>query len=142
MTGWKSRARLVVIVALVGLVGVAIGPTVRLTRRVARAYAENETCCMVPPARNAWLSVRRALGVGLYHGQFGQDMWIAETALPAVSAGFFLDVGSADGIDGSNTKALEDRGWTGIAWIRSLLTWKAVPAGWSRTSSARSRGSW
>ena len=33
---------------------------------------------------------------------------------PGVTNGFFLDVGSGHGTIGSNTKALEERGWTGI----------------------------
>jgi hypothetical protein len=114
MAGRTSRGTLLVLVALVGVIAVASGPTVRLARRVARAYSGNTQCCMVPPARNAWLSLREALGVGRYNGQFGQDKWIAETAFPGVSDGFFVDVGSADGTESSNTKALEALGWTGV----------------------------
>jgi FkbM family methyltransferase len=33
---------------------------------------------------------------------------------PGVTDGFFLDVGSGHGTIGSNTKALEERGWKGI----------------------------
>ena len=44
----------------------------------------------------------------------GQDKWVSETVFPGVKNGFFLDVGSGDGTYMSNTKALEQKGWTGI----------------------------
>ncbi len=49
-----------------------------------------------------------------YRGQLGQDKWILESVFPGVTRGYFLDVGSGDGVDISNSKALEDKGWTGI----------------------------
>jgi FkbM family methyltransferase len=39
---------------------------------------------------------------------------VLETIFPGVRNGFFLDVGSGDGTIGSNTKALEEHGWTGV----------------------------
>jgi FkbM family methyltransferase len=44
----------------------------------------------------------------------GQDKWVSEKVFPGVKNGFFLDVGSGDGTFMSNTKALEQKGWTGI----------------------------
>jgi hypothetical protein len=60
------------------------------------------------------LSVREALGLAFYPSQVGQDKWIAERVFPGVTRGYFLDVGSADGVEGSNTFALEQKGWQGI----------------------------
>jgi len=34
---------------------------------------------------------------------------------PGVTNGYFVDVGAGDGVKGSNTKALEELGWTGVA---------------------------
>src|SRR4029450_7805736 len=49
-----------------------------------------------------------------FYSQMGQDIWVSETVFPGVNNGFFLDVGSGDGTYMSNTKALEQKGWTGI----------------------------
>lgn len=49
-----------------------------------------------------------------YYSQFGQDRWVLEHVFPGVRDGYFVDVGSGDGIITSNTKALEDSGWTGL----------------------------
>ena len=58
---------------------------------------------------------RQHPGSQRFHGQFGQDKWIIRRVFPGVTDGYFVDVGAGDGIDGSNTKALEDLGWTGVA---------------------------
>jgi FkbM family methyltransferase len=39
---------------------------------------------------------------------------VLKAVFPDVKNGFFIDVGSADGTINSNTKALEQKGWTGI----------------------------
>lgn len=50
-----------------------------------------------------------------WYSQLGQDAWVSET-LGGKRAGFFVDVGAADGVVLSNTCALErEFGWTGIA---------------------------
>jgi FkbM family methyltransferase len=49
-----------------------------------------------------------------YYSQIGQDKWLLYKMFPDVRDGFFVDVGSADGTIRSNTKALEERGWTGL----------------------------
>ena len=48
------------------------------------------------------------------HGQIGQDRWVLEEVFPGVRDGYFVDVGSGDGEDISNTWGLEARGWTGL----------------------------
>jgi FkbM family methyltransferase len=80
---------------------------------IGRQFQDNHLCCAVPTARNVGLSVRQLLGLTSFHSQIGQDIWVLETALPDVRAGYFLDVGSGDGTAASNTKVLEERGWTG-----------------------------
>jgi FkbM family methyltransferase len=74
----------------------------------------NQMCCLVPRGRNIVLSIEETLGLVTFHSQIGQDRWVLETVFPGVTDGFFLDVGSWDGTLDSNTKALEERGWTGI----------------------------
>lgn len=96
---------LVLVVAIASLAfGVAVG----------RRYQTNVWCCKMPDSRNIVLSVKETLGLEAFPSQIGQDKWVLETVFPDVRNGFFLDVGSGDGIVRSNTYSLERRGWTGI----------------------------
>jgi FkbM family methyltransferase len=100
-----AMAMLLVAVALgLGFAGAILG----------KHYEQNRTCCQTPRWRNIWVSFRETLGLVTFPSQIGQDKWVLETVFPDVVNGFFLDVGSADGTLHSNTKALEQRGWTGI----------------------------
>jgi FkbM family methyltransferase len=81
---------------------------------VGRRYQTNIWCCAVPPSRNIVLSIRETLGLAWSPSQIGQDKWVSETVFPDVTNGFFLDVGSGDGITHSNTFTLEQKGWAGI----------------------------
>ena len=46
----------------------------------------------------------------MFYSQAGQDVW----ALQLTNKGFFVDVGAYDGIESSNTYALEKAGWSGV----------------------------
>src|SRR5262249_41731195 len=98
-------APLLVAVALVaGFVGLKFG---------AR-YQVNAECCQLPLSRSLVVSAKERLGLVTFYSQMGQDKWVTEEVFPGVKNGFFLDVGSGDGTFMSNTKALEQKGWTGI----------------------------
>jgi FkbM family methyltransferase len=43
-----------------------------------------------------------------------QDKWLIEEVFPGKTNGTFLDVGAGNGIDLSNSKALEELGWDGV----------------------------
>ena len=60
------------------------------------------------------LGVTELLGAYTYHSQWGQDRWIAERVFPGVKDGYFVDIGSGHGTKDSNTKVLEDLGWSGV----------------------------
>ena len=61
------------------------------------------------------LTLQEAIGGGpSYPSEIGQDKWVIFKMFPGVRDGVFLDVGSGHGTIGSNTKALEELGWTGI----------------------------
>jgi FkbM family methyltransferase len=47
-----------------------------------------------------------------YYSQEGQDKWVLDHF--GKKKGFFVDIGAADGIELSNTYALENIGWNGI----------------------------
>ena len=95
------------------LVAVALGSGYA-GAKVGKRYEQNQMCCQTPRERNIWLAFRETLGLVTFPSQIGQDKWVLETVFPDVVNGFFLDVGSADGTIHSNTKALEQRGWTGV----------------------------
>ena len=83
--------------------------------RVGRQMERNIQCCQLLKRRNLPLSLRETLGLAPpFYSQIGQDKWVLERMFPGERNGFFLDVGSADGTQLSNSKALEERGWTGI----------------------------
>jgi hypothetical protein len=47
-----------------------------------------------------------------WYSQAGQDQWVVDTLGDHV--GYFVDVGAYDGVQTSNTFALEQMGWTGV----------------------------
>jgi len=108
----KSKLAMVLLVAL-PIVGVAAFLSPR-GQAFAKHLAENRRCCQLPLSRAVAIAVQEALGNPPYPSEIGQDKWVAEAMFPDVRDGVFLDVGSGHGQIGSNTKALEDRGWTGI----------------------------
>jgi hypothetical protein len=48
------------------------------------------------------------------YAQFDQDLWVTRGVAPGKRDGYYLDVGSADGVRDSNTKLLDDLGWNGV----------------------------
>jgi hypothetical protein len=77
-------------------------------------YQRDAECCQLSLSRSVLTSAKEKLGLVTFYSQMGQDKWVSEGIFPGVKNGFFLDVGSGDGTHMSNTKALEQRGWTGI----------------------------
>jgi FkbM family methyltransferase len=65
-------------------------------------------------AKRRTYAIRYALGLEEFKGIIGQDLWVMHSVHPGVTNGFFVDLGSADGVEISNTWALEQKGWTGI----------------------------
>jgi len=74
----------------------------------------NARCCQIPLSRSLVVSAKEKLGLATFYSTMGQDKWVSERVFPGVRNGFFLDVGSGDGTVMSNTKALEQKGWTGV----------------------------
>jgi Methyltransferase FkbM domain len=79
-----------------------------------KQLAANRECCDLTIAQALALTARQTLGGPSYPSEIGQDKWVLFKMFPGVANGFFLDVGSGHGTIGSNTKALEEAGWTGI----------------------------
>ena len=77
-------------------------------------YQRDADCCQLPLSRSVAVSAKEKLGLVTFYSSMGQDKWVSESVFPGVTNGFFLEVGSGDGTVMSNTKALEQKGWTGI----------------------------
>ena len=83
--------------------------------RAGIRFRQNAECCHMPMRHNVILSFKEALGFEQrYFSEILQDKWVTETVFPGVHDGYFVDVGSGDGIRKSNTKLLEEKGWSGI----------------------------
>jgi len=95
---------LVVVVLGSGFVGATLGAD----------YEKNQLCCQLSAFQSLIVSAKERLGLVTFYSQIGQDKWVSEKIFPGVKNGFFLDVGSGDGTFNSNTKTLEQKGWTGI----------------------------
>lgn len=82
---------------------------------IRKQYDTNRACCDLSVLQALLLTWQEAIGGGpSYPSEIGQDKWVAVKMFPGVSNGYFLDVGSGHGTIGSNTRALEELGWTGI----------------------------
>ena len=79
-----------------------------------KQFVLNRQCCDFSLLQSLRMTGREVIGGVTYPSEIGQDKWVIGKMFPGVSDGFFLDVGSGHGTIGSNTKALEDLGWTGI----------------------------
>ena len=103
-------------VALLGLTAAAIVVMMRSPRAVEirKQYALNRVCCDLSLAQALRLTWEEGIGGRTFPSEIGQDKWVIAKIFPGVADGFFLDVGSGHGTIGSNTKALEERGWRGI----------------------------
>lgn len=108
----KPKVALALVVAVSLMVGAAyFSPR---GQALARHLEENSRCCQLPIGRALAIAWQEAIGDPPYPSEIGQDKWVAEAMFPEVRDGVFLDVGSGHGQIGSNTRALEARGWTGI----------------------------
>jgi FkbM family methyltransferase len=104
--------RLVVLAFLsIAIVVMAISPRGVEARK---QLAVNRQCCDFSLLQAVRMTASEAIGGVTYPSEIGQDKWVIGRMFPGVTDGFFLDVGSGHGTIGSNTKALEERGWTGI----------------------------
>jgi FkbM family methyltransferase len=103
----------VVVIALVAAATAVMAGSPRGVE-IRRQFATNRQCCDFSILQTLRVTARETIGGVTYPSEIGQDKWVIEKIFPGVRDGFFLDVGSGHGTIGSNTKALEELGWTGI----------------------------
>jgi FkbM family methyltransferase len=59
-------------------------------------------------------ATKRVVGLQPTYSENLQDLWVVYRVAPGKRNGYYVDVGSADGVYGSNTKLLDDLGWKGV----------------------------
>ena len=77
-------------------------------------FQRNADLFELPPARNLSISLRQFLRLEKSYSQMEQDRWVVHSVFPGVRNGYYVDVGSADGVLISNTKLLDELGWQGV----------------------------
>ena len=96
------------------VIAVLCGGLVIQRSATAERFRENRRCCQLSFLRNIQVTFNEARGRHQYFGEIGQDKWVLEKVFPGVTNGYFVDIGSGHGTIGSNSRALEQRGWRGI----------------------------
>ena len=102
------------VIAMLVLAAVSVAARSPRGIEAHKQFALNRACCDFSLLQTLRMTAREAIGGVTYPSEIGQDKWVLGKVFPGVTNGFFLDVGSGHGTIGSNTKALEDLGWTGI----------------------------
>lgn len=97
----------------VALVCVAVGASAAWLALWAR-YDVNRTCPETPLVRSIVAAVLQRAGFLTFRSETCQDRWIVLEVYPGLRKGFFVDLGSGNGVVNSNTKVLEDLGWDGV----------------------------
>ena len=82
--------------------------------RFVERMLENRRCCHLDFLTSLRLAFAETVAPSEYASEVGQDKWVLERVFPETERGFFVEVGSGHGYIGSNSLALERRGWTGI----------------------------
>src|SRR6186997_1095119 len=105
--------RLVVVVVVVVATVAVVWRSPRFVES-RKQFDLNRECCDLSITQAISATIRESITGTIYPSEIGQDKWVIFRMFPGVTNGFFLDVGSGHGTIGSNTKALEELGWTGI----------------------------
>ena len=100
---------------LLGVVATALCTLVTIQRTGATSlFLENRRCCQLSFMQNLQVTLDELRGQTKYSSEIGQDKWVLEKVFPDVTNGYFVDIGSGHGTIGSNSRTLEERGWTGV----------------------------
>ena len=100
---------------LAGVVAAALYTSVTIQRSGATGlFLENRRCCQLSVMRNLQVTLDEVRGLTEYSSEIGQDKWVLEKVFPDVTDGYFVDIGSGHGTIGSNSRTLEERGWSGV----------------------------
>jgi FkbM family methyltransferase len=114
MKGQHMQLSKTVLLTAAVLVGAIALGSAYVGLKLGRRDQRDADCCQLSLSRSLFVSAKEELGLVTFYSNMGQDKWVSEVVFPGVTDGFFLDVGSGDGTVMSNTKTLEQKGWTGI----------------------------
>src|SRR5437016_4402228 len=82
--------------------------------KFGRTYEFQKMVYELPKNENLIASSRKLLNLQPSYGQFQQDLWVALAVGHGKRDGYYVDVGSADGVEISNTNLLDRMGWKGV----------------------------
>ena len=105
----RSRITLGLIVAA----GLAI-TSAYFGARVGMNYKQNRLLLELSKRDSLSAALQKAFGIRKYHAAGQQDMWVALAVEPGKRDGYYVDVGSADGVLHSNSYIFDRMGWKGI----------------------------
>jgi len=93
--------------------GLAVGSSY-LGARAGMHYKMNRLLYELPQGESVRAAVREALGIQKSYSAGEQDLWIVLSVAPGKRDGYYVDIGSADGVVHSNSYILDQLGWKGI----------------------------
>src|SRR5574342_721726 len=96
----KNIITLVVAVLLSGSIAALAAGYVGL--KVGPIYDKNRRGCEPPRLTNLFFSIKEKSGFLKFYSETVQDRWIVLCVFPGVTNGYFVDVGSGDGVQDSN----------------------------------------
>jgi len=82
--------------------------------RVGMNYKQNHLLFELSQRDSLSAALQQAFGIRRYYAAGQQDMWVALAVEPGKRDGYYVDVGSADGVVHSNTYIFDRMGWKGI----------------------------
>jgi FkbM family methyltransferase len=85
-----------------------------LGSRVGMNYKLNRLLFELSPRDSASAALKQALHIQKWYAAGQQDMWVALAVKPGKRDGYYVDVGSADGVAHSNTYVFDRMGWKGV----------------------------
>ena len=109
-----KKNKIMLTVGFLLLLGIVFVSGSYLGLKTGRKYEINSRFCQKDRFAHLFDSLKEVAGFRKYYSQVGQDRWIVNCMFPDIDNGFFVDVGSADGVRLSNTKLIEELGWKGI----------------------------
>ncbi len=104
------RARIFRALAILAAIGAAFG----LGAKFGTLFEFHKIAYELPRGENVSASLRRLFNLQPSYGQYDQDLWVALAIGHGKKSGYYVDVGSADGIEISNTYLLDRMGWQGV----------------------------
>jgi FkbM family methyltransferase len=82
--------------------------------RVGMNYKVNHLLFELSPIDSVEAALKQVLHMQKWYAAGQQDMWVALAVEPGKRDGYYVDVGSADGILHSNTYVFDQMGWNGV----------------------------